>query len=187
MALSAFCLLGTTAQAGIPVIEAVLNGNPTPMAQQPLAVKDFGDATVGATVNGATETVTVTIVGGVATVDIDSITANGDFAVAGGSCVGATGLQNGDTCTLELEFTPTVAGLRTGILDVRCRVGATLIGVLGLVCDNSDRDAYELQGNGILAAIAQAVPMLGREGLTLTIMLIFAASLLGLRRKRRGP
>jgi len=173
------------ARAGVALPVAVLDGNPTPMATQPLSTKWFGNAVVGATVNGAVETATVTFYSGVGDVSIDSITTTGDFAVAGGTCVGATGLLHGQSCTLDLTFTPTAVGDRWGQLNITCRVVTAVLGIVGLVCNDIDQVAYLLHGTGLLAQIARAVPMLGREGLTLLLMAMFAVSLLALRRKRR--
>ena len=167
----------------------VLTGNPTNMGQSPLETKDFGNAVVGNTIAGTTETVTVVLNGGQSlgeTVNISNISATGDFTVTGGSCVGATGLTANDTCTLNLSFTPTATGSRSGVLNVTCNVVMAAIGVIGLNCDNVSHVAYNLAGTGIMAAIAQAVPLMGREGFTLLILLMFAASLYALRRKQRS-
>jgi hypothetical protein len=183
----AFGLISQAAVAGTTATGYLL-GAPTQLAQSPLLSKNFGSATVGSTVNGTTETVTVQITpppGNLVDItDISIAGANpGDFQVTGGSCVNATGRIDQDTCTLDLSFTPSAAGTRSGILNMTCRIVSAAIGPIGLVCDNTSRPAFNLSGTGILAAIAQSIPTLGREGVTLLALLLFAATFLVLRRR----
>jgi len=73
----------------------------------------FAPQAIG-TSSGA-QTVTLTNIGG-ATVFITSIGATGDFA-AGGSCANAQ-LAPGQQCTIQVSFTPTNYGVRTGEIDI---------------------------------------------------------------------
>lgn len=180
-ALTLSCVLASPAIAGNPFIY-VLTGAPTNLAQTPLQTKNFGTATVGSVADGAVETVTVNLLGDPSsfTVSLANIAATGDFAVTGGTCVGATGLTNGSNCSLQLRFAPTATGVRSGLLSITCNVVGAIVGVIGLVCDNESHAAYNLTGIGVLAS---AIPTVGREGLTLIAMLLLGASLLALRRR----
>ena len=51
---------------------------------------------------------------GTSTLNISSITINGDFAISSKTC--GTTLAAGNSCTVSVTFTPTVIGVRTGIL-----------------------------------------------------------------------
>ena len=110
-----FLSQGVSAGAFVP---GSLTGAPTQLAETPLLSKSFGSVTVGGTVSGAPETVTVHVTtppGG--QVDITDISISGlnggDFQITGGSCVNASGLSNNDTCTLNLNFSPSAPGART--------------------------------------------------------------------------
>jgi hypothetical protein len=175
-------LLMGNVQAGVPVV-GYLTGNPTQMAASPLATKDFGSSPVGTPVAGAQETVTVDLSGG-GQLQITGIAATGDFSVTGGTCTNpSTTYSNGNTCTLDLQFAPTAVGTRNGQLNVTCQVVAAAIGVVGVLCDGNTYPAYNLTGNGLLAAIAQAIPTLGREGITLLALMMIVVSLFALRRR----
>ena len=73
----------------------------------------FGNVVVGAT--SPAKAVTLSN-GGQATLNISSITASGDFAISSTTC-GAT-LAQGKNCKINLTFTPTQLGSRTGTLSV---------------------------------------------------------------------
>jgi len=177
-------LLAGNAQAGTTVAIPFITGAPTVIGS-PLATKDFGNSLVGTPVAGAQETVTVNLAGTTLPVQITGIAATGDFSVTGGTCTNAAAQYlDGNTCTLDLQFLPAAPGTRTGQLSITCRVVATLIGVVGLTCDGGSHTAYNLTGNGILAALMQAVPTLGREGITLLALLMVIVSSLALRRRK---
>ncbi len=52
-----------------------------------------------------------------ATITIESVTASGDFAVVGGSCVGP--LAPGHKCAVSVEFAPSSSGAKSGTLTIR--------------------------------------------------------------------
>jgi len=129
----------------------------------------------------------------VASVAVD----NAEFAVTGGTCTtGPTnvGLNDGSTCTIDLTFTPAALGTRVANLLVSCAV-AEAAGELVITCNPVapppelkagplPHDFIVLQGLG-LGAVGAAlnVPMLGNGALTLLALLLFAASMVAMRRK----
>ena len=178
-------VLAPQAMAGVPVV-GILTGAPTNLAQSPLATKNFGSTMVGTPVDGTLETVTVHISeplsGNLAT--IDAISATGDFTVTGGTCTNFSSLwTDSSTCTLQLRFAPLVAGVRNGLLSIKCSIVAAAGGIIGLVCDDSTHAAYNLRGTGI-GANANPVPALSRGSFTLIALILVGASLFALRRRR---
>jgi hypothetical protein len=107
------------------------------------------------------------------------------FVIEGGSCTtspGNEGLHDGDTCTVSVAFAPTAAGLVERDLDVTCFV-AEAVGVVTLACDNTpNRFLLLLRGVG-LGGLANAIPALGRGGLTLLALGLVVASGLAMRRR----
>jgi hypothetical protein len=75
----------------------------------------FGSTGVG--VSSAAQTVTLTNNGGLA-LAISSVGLTGDFAIAGGGNGCRTTLAPGTACTIQIVFTPTAGGKRTGSLTV---------------------------------------------------------------------
>ncbi|MEP7063575.1 MAG: hypothetical protein ABI881_14365 [Betaproteobacteria bacterium] len=110
---------------------------------------------------------------------------NADFAVTGGTCTPIFFLADGAGCTLQLTFTPSVAGPRTAQLSVQCAL-TSVVGVVALVCDNVMRPLIQLSGfgNALVAAVATAVPTLGAGPLTALALLLFGASIVLMRRRR---
>jgi len=145
---------------------------------------NFGNQTVGTT--GAPQATTVTAVivppaGWVA--QISSIgTSNPEFALgAGGTCqAGVTNLANAGNCTVQVAFTPSVQGPRSGTLSVNC----TLLGIIGSVTVVCNAANIALSGVGIAAAALQAIPAIGREALTALSVLIMLGSMYYLRRRK---
>jgi hypothetical protein len=74
---------------------------------------NFTNQTVGATSSALTLTVSNP---GIATVTIGAATISGDFAVSSNGCPSA--LASGASCSLQVSFTPTVLGPRTGLLTI---------------------------------------------------------------------
>jgi hypothetical protein len=70
-------------------------------------------------VASAAETVTVTNTGGIA-LAVTAIVANGDFSETD-NCLGSS-VGSGGTCTIQVAFTPTQAGSRTGQLAINANV-----------------------------------------------------------------
>jgi hypothetical protein len=84
----------------------------------------FGSQAAGTT--GAPVVVTITNNHPTFPLVIASLGLNGDFAVVGGTCnpSGTTTLPGGGTCTVDVAFTPTDLGTRTGFLSVTYGVPA---------------------------------------------------------------
>ena len=95
-----------------------LNGTgvaPPGVSLSPVSTISFPATGVGVT--AAAQTVTLTNNGGVALV-VRSIVATGDFAIVSGSNTCGTTVAAGTACTMEVAFTPTVGGPRSGTLTV---------------------------------------------------------------------
>ena len=83
---------------------------------------DFGSQTVGTT--SAEQTVTLTNTG-TSSLQVNSFIAAGDFAMTSPDCATLpVVLAPGQVCTLELNFTPTATGIRTGFLGVTTSASA---------------------------------------------------------------
>jgi hypothetical protein len=142
-----------------------------PLTLSPVAL-DFGTVNVGTSdVLG----VTVSNTSG-APVMWTGTSANGDYAVTGGSCPASGGLlAGGSSCTVQVRFTPTTTGTRTGTLSVTTNAtqlpltaSLTGIGVQG-----------QLQVTpGALAFGSVAVG--ASSGLTLTLLNTGSAALTGI-------
>jgi uncharacterized repeat protein (TIGR03803 family) len=107
-------LFGTTEEFGFSgdgtVFEMTLITGGPAITISPTSV-NFGDGVLNKT--SAAQTVTATNTG-TATVDIDSITIGGDFAISANTC-GAT-LDTGASCSVNVTFTPKALGPLTGTL-----------------------------------------------------------------------
>lgn len=143
---------------------------------------NFGDQVVGTTSipQGTTVTATVVppLVGGPARIDTIGIS-NPEFAVVGGgTCqAGVTNLFDTNSCTVQVAFTPSARGPRSGTLSVNC----TLLGAPGgltLICNAA---SIALSGFGV---VLQSVPALGREALTALAILLSLGSMYYLRRRK---
>jgi Abnormal spindle-like microcephaly-assoc'd, ASPM-SPD-2-Hydin len=75
----------------------------------------FGAVVVEATSKAKTTTLTN---GGSATLDINSITTSGDFALATSTKPCGSTLAAGKSCVIDVTFTPTQSGARTGTLSI---------------------------------------------------------------------
>lgn len=83
----------------------------------------FGEQAVGAA--SAARSITISNIGGAA-MQLNPLEIAGDFAQVGGTCPTAGGaLAPGASCTVELAFTPTQPGPRSGSLTVTSANGAT--------------------------------------------------------------
>jgi uncharacterized glyoxalase superfamily protein PhnB len=121
-------------------------GNPTPQASVSGTNLGFASQAIGST--SAAQPVTLSNTGN-APLNIASIVASGDFAVS--NACGAT-LASGGNCTINVTFTPTVAGARTGSLTIT---------------DNSGNVSGSVQAVS-LSGIGQAVPGASLSTNTLT-------------------
>jgi phospholipase C len=93
-----------------------LNGTgvtpPPPIVSLSPSSLTFGNQTVGT--SSSPQTVTLTNTGG-STLNISSVTASGDFSDTD-NCVGA--IAAGGSCTMNVTFTPTALGTRTGSITI---------------------------------------------------------------------
>jgi len=134
-----------------------------------LSALTFGSQAVGST--SAAQDVIITNTGG-ADVQITGITATGDFAHAGGACVGT--LAVGQSCTIPVTFTPTTAGTRMGQLQIQTNVfvNPRIVSLTG-------------EGSGDAPAAAPVpVPTLSTWGVLTLGLLLGAGAAQRLRRKR---
>jgi hypothetical protein len=102
-------LMITDSAAGSPQSVVLSgNGNGATVSFSPSSL-NFGNQTVNSTSAG--QTVTMTNIGN-ATLNITSITASGQFAIAGSTC--GTTLTASSTCSFTVTFTPTQTGTVNG-------------------------------------------------------------------------
>ncbi|MGE5089699.1 MAG: hypothetical protein ACM3QY_11280 [Candidatus Levyibacteriota bacterium] len=186
--LQAVLFVAATIVAGAAVAQTTvtgsLTGSPTPAVT---GTMDFGTQAVGVAGAPQTETITAHLVavpppvppGTV--VQIQSVASNSsEFQVTGGTCPGGALLPDGQTCDVQLTFTPAAVGPRSGALSVQCAVTA-VVGVIAFVCDGVAHQFMLMSG---LGAIQAAIPTLGREALTALALLLMLTSFYWLRRRR---
>ncbi|MDE1161955.1 MAG: choice-of-anchor D domain-containing protein [Acidobacteriaceae bacterium] len=102
------------ASTALEFISLLATSTPSPLTLSPSAL-DFGTVNVG-----ATNPLSVMVTNTAATpVTFTGVTASGDYTTARGTCPadGST-LAAGSNCTLTVTFAPTLAGTRTGTLDL---------------------------------------------------------------------
>jgi len=129
----------------------------------------FGDQTVGTTSPPQTIILTATPASG--TFTITSVTISGDFAQTN-NC--SAPLTPGTSCTINVTFTPTAVGLRTGSLGLTATFGA----------GGSLSGTASLQGNGV-GPMGTAIPSLSAGGMLLLGLLVGLLGI-GLARARFG-
>ena len=165
-------------------VTGTLTGSPTPAV---VGTMDFGTQAVGIAGAPQTETITAHLIasppplppGYVALVQ--NVTSNnGEFQVTGGSCPPGIALSDGQTCDVQLAFTPAAVGPRSGALSVQCSVTA-VVGVIAFICDGVAHQFMLMSG---LGAVQAAIPTLGREALTALALLLMLTSFYWLRRRR---
>ncbi len=132
--LSGVGALATGGNHSITIVPPAGSPSPTPTATPPTAPAaalsttfiNFGDQQVGTSSAPAPVTLSNT---GTATLMVSGAALSGpnagDFVLAGGSCVSASGgtsvqVAPGGSCTMTISFQPTAAGTRTGALTVSC-------------------------------------------------------------------
>lgn len=179
------CCSAGTALAGSPIIGSI-TGAPTLLS----GTMSFPAQPVSSTSPAQTETLTAhlasagTILPGTAVRFVGASIDNPEFAITGGTCVPNFDMVDGANCTLQMQFTPSVAGTRNAQLSVQCAV-VSVVGVLALVCDNASHPFIQLMGVGtVLGAVAAAVPALGTGSLTILALLLFGGSVLLMQRRR---
>jgi hypothetical protein len=165
------------------VVTGSLTGSPTPFA----GTMDFGTQAVGSTGAPQTETITAHLVAtpppappGTAVLIQSVASSNSEFQITGGSCPPGIALADGQTCDVQLAFTPAAVGPRSGALSVQCSVTA-VVGTIAFVCDGVSHQFMLMSGLGALQA---AIPTLGREALTALALLLMLSSFHYLRRRR---
>ncbi|MBZ5660224.1 MAG: choice-of-anchor D domain-containing protein [Acidobacteriia bacterium] len=134
------------ALSGTGVTTAAASVTPTSLA--------FGKQGVGTT--SSIMSVTLTSVGANPLL-ISNITTSGDFGFPSSTCTGNP-MSAGATCTLNVTFTPTAAGNRTGSLTITTN-------------DPSSPLIVSLTGTGVTTAAASATPafpVFGRQGVGIT-------------------
>jgi hypothetical protein len=96
---------------------ASLTGTGSPPVELSTTSLTFASRTLGTTSNAFNVTLTNHLINPVA---VSTPVATGDFAVASNTCVGDLGAAwvGGNSCTVGVAFTPTVAGPRTGTLTI---------------------------------------------------------------------
>ncbi len=93
--------------AALADVAAYLGNTPTTLV--------FPSTAVGSTSTAQAVTVYASLKAGNALSAL-TVAASGDFARTGGSC--GTALATGTSCTVQVSFTPTVSGVRSGTLSV---------------------------------------------------------------------
>ncbi len=141
----------------------------------------FGNQAVGTVSAPQNTTLTATLVGGgpgdAVQIDAIAVSPTGDF-VKGAGCDPSTTLPHNGTCNFPTSFAPSAAGPRAAVVTITCQV-VSLATIVSVACDNSPHTLLNLSGNGI--ALSQ-IPSLGRTGVTLLALALFALALARLRR-----
>ena len=178
------CLLVLTAPcalAGVALPNTIITNLDPPYLVPPLGTP----VTVG---GSETASVVLTKVGGpTSRITVIGLLPGSDFTITGGTCVqNVTNLVNpGDSCSIDVRFSPTAAGARVGTLTVDCSP-LPAVGGITITCDFDDTTIANIALNGlgaILAAVSVSVPTIGRYEMTALAMLLFALAAWSLRRK----
>ncbi|HVI08183.1 MAG TPA: choice-of-anchor D domain-containing protein, partial [Candidatus Binatia bacterium] len=85
----------------------------------------FGGQVVGTTTTASTVTLTNT---GTSSLTVSSVTASGDFAISSNGC---GSVSSGAHCTVQVTFTPTATGARTGTVTIIDSVGTQVTALTG--------------------------------------------------------
>jgi hypothetical protein len=123
--------------------------------------------------------------GSAARVTLIGLAPGSDFQVTGGTCVAGvtTFINPTDSCTIDLQFTPTANGVRTGTLTVDC-APVVVIGGIAITCDLDTQSITNIALSGIGGFLASLpIPALGRYEVTALAMLLFAFAAWSMRRK----
>jgi hypothetical protein len=149
------------AYTGIALLCVACGGSTTPLPGSSAATLSPPSVTFGATAVHATsapQTVTLTN-GGAAALTLTGITAGGDFAQTN-AC--GSSLAAGASCTIQVTFTPTAAGARSGALVVADNAAGSpqsvaLAGTGNQVATQSG--TYQLNITGTAGALVQTAPV----------------------------
>ena len=97
-----------------------------PVATPSPAARDFGAQTVGSTSAARTVTITNT---GTAELHVTAATLGGtdagDFAIVTDGCSAVAAVATGDSCTIDVSFTPTATGARAASLSIASDAAAS--------------------------------------------------------------
>ena len=172
-------LAASHAQAGAPVATTILTDSVPPY----LLPSSGAPVPIGGT---ATRTVVLSKgTGGTPRITLFGLAPGSDFQITGGTCVaGVTTFVNpADSCTIDLEFSPTASGPRAGTLTVDCQP-VVVIGGISITCDLDSQSITNIALSGLGALLASwAVPAVGRHELTALALLLFALAAWSMRRK----
>ena len=178
LALLVVLLASPLAHAGAPVATTILTDRVPPyLFPQSGATVPLGQST----------TVTVVLSKGNSTAQLSllNLLPGSDYQITGGTCVQnfSTFVAPSDSCTIDIQFTPTTTGTRTGTLQVDC-VPFVVPGGIAVTCDTSPTSIASIALSGLAALVASApVPGLGRYELTALALLLFAMAGWSLRRR----
>lgn len=123
--------------------------------------------------------------GGSSLISLIGLQPGSDFQITGGTCVqGTTVLVSpGNSCTIDLRFTPTAVGTRTGTLTVDCSPVAVAGGIT-ITCDTDNQTITNIALSGLGQILdSLPVPALSRYELTALALLLFALAGWSLRRR----
>ena len=120
-----------------------LSGTGAAPAGVSLSPASLAFGAIGVGLSATAQTLTLTNKGG-SVLNIASVAASGDFAVASSTC-GAS-LNAGDACTLTVVFTPKAAGARAGLLTIADTAGTQTVALSGTGVD------FTLAANGATTA-----------------------------------
>jgi len=179
LALLILVLAAPGVRAGAPVVTTILTDRVPPyLLPSSGAPVPLGSSAPGTIVlsKGA---------GSAARVTLLDLAPGSDFQVTGGTCVAGvtTFINPTDSCTVDLEFSPTANGPRAGTLSVDC-APVVVIGGIAITCDLNTQTITNIALSGIGGFVASLpVPAVGRHELTALAMLLFALAAWSLRRK----
>jgi hypothetical protein len=112
--------ISSDSSASLEFLSLIGTASPSTLLFQPGAL-NFGVSLVGSTV---TLPLAITNAGTSAAV-FNGVTTTGDYAVTGNCPTVGSSLAPNANCTLQVDFTPTASGLRTGTVSIASSVSAT--------------------------------------------------------------
>jgi hypothetical protein len=116
-----------TDSAGIQVVLLTGTGTAPGVGLSPSSLT-FGSQTIDTTSSLQISTLTNT---GDSSLTIASFTASGDFTVTSPDCAPPQNLTAGGTCTLQVVFSPTAVGSRSGAITIADSVGTHVVALMG--------------------------------------------------------
>lgn len=98
----------------------------------------------------------------------------GQFQIVGGSCNTTSAYVNNATCTVDIKFLGNNPSSFTADLMMQCSSVVSAVGGYIVICGSGFPGASAIMARVVGNGIATAVDALGREGLTLLAVLMFA-------------